>query len=376
MENRETPFYEYDLGKLKRNLSAIKNSADTYNFKVHYAIKANYQEKIIETIASYDIGADCVSGGEVLASVQAGFKPNKIVLAGVGKTDREIEIALDNSIYCFNCESLQEIEVIQEIAFNKGVVAPIAIRINPNVDAQTHHFITTGLNENKFGIREHEIEQTLNFIKKSKNLKFLGLHFHIGSQITSLNVFENLCLKVNTIQDKVESFGFSCALLNLGGGLGVDYSKFNKDSNIDYAAFFDTIHRTINRRKNQEIHFELGRSIVGNVGKLITKVLYIKKGIKKNFAILDAGMTELMRPALYQAKHKLECLSDITDLDSEIYDIVGPICESTDVFVKNTAFPTLKRGDYFAIHTVGAYGECMATNYNLRFKNPSVFIEE
>jgi diaminopimelate decarboxylase len=374
MENKDiyTPYYEYDLDKLRGNLEEIREFSRQYNFHVHYAVKANYLPKIMETIKSYGLGADCVSGGEIECSLNNGFSPSNIVFAGVGKTEREIIYGLETNIACFNCESEEELLLIEELAKNNGRVAPVAIRVNPNIDAKTHPSITTGLAENKFGIRENNLQKTLELIDQSKYLDWKGLHFHIGSQITHLPVFKTFCEKVNQIQNQINHWGFKAPIINLGGGLGVDYSKRNKDSKVDYQSFFGLIHSTLKRRENQEVHFELGRSIIANCGKLISKVLYTKKGLKKDFVILDAGMTNLMRPALYGAKHLIEIQKKSGT--AKTYDVVGPICESTDVFAKNISLPEVQRGDLVTIHTTGAYGECMETNYNLRWKNKAVFV--
>jgi len=373
-EKHKTPFYAYDLKILNQNLDACKAAASKYNYQVHFAVKANSNPVILNEIKNAGFGADCVSGGEVRASVEAGFNSNEIVFAGVGKADWEIELGLREEIFCFNVESIQEIEVINEFAKKQNKIAQIALRLNPNVDPKTHAYITTGLEENKFGINPWEYDLVVQKLDECKNIKAIGLHFHIGSQITDLNVFKELCLRVNDIQNHFKNKNLVFSDLNLGGGLGIDY--YNPDENPipPYADYFDLFNQFLIPMPNQKIHFELGRAIVAYCGNLISKVLYIKEGIKTNFAILDAGMTELLRPALYNAYHKIENLSN-TDLSNLLkYDVVGPICESSDTFGKVVSLPLTKRGDYIAIRNAGAYGEVMVSNYNLRENPKSIFI--
>ncbi|UVD78589.1 MULTISPECIES: diaminopimelate decarboxylase [Myroides] len=371
LKNIPTPLYYYDLPLLRETVDVVKSAADRYGYKVHYAIKANNNPRILSEISSLGLGADCVSGTEIEVAIAQGFQSSEIVFAGVGKTDREIEIALKNNILAFNVESVQEIEVIGEIAQSLDTVANIALRINPNVDAKTHHYITTGLDENKFGIMTHELETCLTLIQNNAHLKLIGLHFHVGSQITDLNVFKRLCVKVNEWNQYFYDKGYTLPILNLGGGLGINYMEPDEESIVNFSNFFYLFHQLLELKQGQEVHFELGRSIVANCGSLVSRVLYIKNGLKKNFAILDAGMTELLRPALYQAFHKIEYWSEETDLESdkvevERYDVVGPICESSDCFGKEVNLPKLKRGDLIAIRSAGAYGEVMSSRYNLR----------
>lgn len=366
-EREETPFYYYDLDLLKRTLKSIDLEATKYNFHVHYALKANFNDRLLRLIQENGLGADCVSGNEVLKALEMGFDADKIVFAGVGKSDKEINIALENNIFSFNVESIQELEVINELAAEKNKVARVALRINPNVDAQTHHYITTGLDENKFGIKSWELEDCINTLKKLSSVKLIGIHFHVGSQITDLNVFKSLCVKVNELNNWFEERGHYLQVLNVGGGLGVDYHNPDENNIPDFESYFKTFDQFLERKLNQEVHFELGRAVVAQSGSLISRVLYVKKGIKKNFIILDAGMTELMRPALYQAYHKVQQLSN-SDESSETfnYDVVGPICESSDCFAKEVSLREAKRGDLIAIRSAGAYGEVMSSGYNLR----------
>jgi len=331
---------------------------------VHYALKANANGRILTIINSYGLGADCVSGGEVKAAIQAGFPSSRIVFAGVGKADWEINLALDYAIFCFNVESIPELEVINELALAKGKTANVALRINPNVSADTHHYITTGKEENKFGIALADVDKVIDVISGLSNIKLIGLHFHIGSQILEMNNFAGLCSRVNELQDQLAKRNMVVDHINVGGGLGIDYQYPSKQSIPDFAAYFKTFKSMLKLREGQTVHFEPGRSVVGQCGSLITKVLYIKEGAKKTFAIVDAGMTDLIRPALYQAYHKIENSSSEESIEK--YDVVGPICESSDCFGKDVELNRSKRGDYLAIRSAGAYGEIMASQYNLR----------
>lgn len=367
----KTPFYYYDLGLLRRTLDILKAETDKYGFTEHYAVKANANPTILKIISSYGFGADCVSGGEIKAALEAGFPANRIVFAGVGKADWEIELGLDNDIFCFNIESLAELNVINEFAAAKHKVATIEIRVNPDIDAHTHSKITTGLQENKFGINLEQLDDIIETANKLKNINFIGLHFHIGSQITDMSVFKDLCLRVNEIQYNLLQKGIHLQNLNFGGGLGVDYHHPNHYSIPDFTNYFAVFNKLVERRENQGIHFELGRAVIAQCGSLISKVLYIKEGEKKKFAILDAGMTDLIRPAMYDAYHRPENIT--SDLEIDTYDIVGPICESSDVFGKDIELNKTKRGDLIAFRTAGAYGEVMASQYNLRAIAKSYF---
>jgi len=370
-----TPFYYYDLELLKKTLESLKKESDKYGFVVHYALKANANDEILHTIKSYGLGADCVSGNEVKKASEEKF--DQVFFAGVGKSDEEINIALDRNITCFNCESLQEIEVINELATAKNRIASIAFRINPNVNANTHKYITTGLEENKFGINLWELEEVVKRTQQLKNIKIVGIHFHIGSQITDLSAFKTLCLRVNEVQSWFVSHNIPLEIINVGGGLGVDYHEPHNNPIPDFESFFKLFKNFLEIRPNQKVHFEIGRAIVAQCGSLISKVLYVKKGINTSFVILDAGMTELIRPALYQSYHKIENISQVLnpkpDIQNQKYDVVGPICESSDCFGKAVILPETKRGDLVVICTTGAYGEVMASNYNLREKAKSFY---
>ena len=361
----QTPFYYYDIELLESTLNEINQCCKGVPYKVHYAVKANANNRILRTIQAAGFGADCVSGGEVEAAVNTGFPCKEIVFAGVGKTDREINFALDTDILCFNVESIPELEVINELAGKKGMITDVAFRVNPNVDAHTHKYITTGLSENKFGINLEQLPEVLKFASTLKHINVVGLHFHIGSQITELEPFARLCHKVNELQNEIEQMGINLKIINVGGGLGVDYINPAENPIPDFKAYFDTFKKNLQLRKGQEVHFELGRAIVAQCGSLITRVTYVKKGTVKQFAITDAGMTDLIRPALSQAHHKIENITS-TETETAVYDVVGPICESSDCFGENEVLPITKRGDLLALRTAGAYGEIMASRYNLR----------
>lgn len=361
----ETPFYYYDVNLLRETLRTIRTEADKYNkFCVHYAVKANANPKVLSIIRESGLGADCVSGGEISAAIKAGFPTNKIVYAGVGKTDREINLGLDNDIFCFNVESVPELEIINELAEAKGKIARVAFRINPDVGAHTHANITTGLAENKFGISMRDMDHVIDLALNMKNVKFVGLHFHIGSQILDMGDFIALCNRINELQEKLYARQIIVEHINVGGGLGIDYAHPNRCPIPDFAEYFATYHKHLRLRPQQTLHFELGRAVVGQCGSLITKVIYVKQGTNKQFAIVDAGMTDLIRPALYQAYHKIENIT--SEEERKTYDVVGPICESSDVFGKAIDLNRVKRGDLFALRSAGAYGEIMASSYNCR----------
>ena len=365
LERIQTPFYYYDTELLRETLWAINNEAKKHEGScVHYAVKANANPRILRIIREAGLGADCVSGGEIEASVRAGFPSSKIVYAGVGKSDWEINLGLDNDIFCFNVESIPELEVINELAAKKGKVARVAFRLNPNVGAHTHANITTGLAENKFGIDMRDMLKVIEEAHHLSNVKVVGLHFHIGSQILDMGDFEALCNRVNELQNELERHRITVEHINVGGGLGIDYQHPNRVSIPDFKDYFDTYAKKLKLRPGQTLHFELGRAVVAQCGSLITRTLYIKKGSVKQFCIVDAGFTDLIRPALYQAYHKIENIS--SEEPKETYDVVGPICESTDVFAKQIDLNCCHRGDLLAIRSAGAYGEIMASQYNCR----------
>jgi diaminopimelate decarboxylase len=368
----ETPFYYYDLDVLRSTLESVKKESDKSGYKIHYAVKANHNEKILRIISSYGFGADCVSFNEINASINAGFDPSEIVFAGVGKTDKDINAALNAGIFCFNCESIPEIEVIDQLASNQNKTAQIALRINPYIEAHTHKYITTGIEESKFGINIPELGEVINRLSDFKNIRLIGIHFHIGSQITRMSVFKSLCARINELQEWFSSHNINLEILNVGGGLGIDYE--NPEKNPDFHEYFSLLNELIDVYPGQELHVEPGRSIVGQCGSLISKVLFIKNGSNTQFAIIDAGMTDLIRPALYQAHHKIENLSSSGGMHR--YDVVGPVCESSDTFAKFIELPETSRGDLIAIRSAGAYGEAMAMRYNLRDLPKAVFSDE
>ena len=361
-----TPFYYYDTNLLRQTLKEISANIDSC-MHVHYAVKACANPKVLAIIAEEGFGADCVSGGEIKAALQAGFPADKIVYAGVGKSDWEIELGLDADIFAFNVESIPELEIINQLATLKGKKARIALRINPNVGAHTHANITTGLAENKFGIDMQDMEHVISVANGMEAIEFIGLHFHIGSQILEMEDFAALSRRVNEIQDRLEAAGISTISdINVGGGLGIDYQHPDHNLIPDFTSYFNTYRKKLRLRPGQKLHFELGRAIVGQCGTLLARVLYIKSNPIKNFCIVDAGMTDLIRPALYDAYHHIENLTAETPNDFVTYDVVGPICESSDVFIKNYGMPRTKRGDLIAFRSAGAYGEIMASGYNCR----------
>jgi diaminopimelate decarboxylase len=390
LDKYPTPFYYYDLDVLKRTLTELAAASRKHGFIVHYAMKANANDKVLNLIRDAGLGADCVSGNEVKKAIETGFGPEHVVFAGVGKSDAEIIYALEKDIFCFNCESMQEMEVLNELAGKMKKKTRIALRINPNVNANTHHYITTGLEENKFGINMWEMDGVIKALAGHKNIELVGIHFHIGSQITDLNAFKSLCLRANEIQEWFAGHKITLEHVNVGGGLGLNYHEPDAEAVPDFETFFNIFKQFLEVRPGQKIHFELGRAVVGQCASLISRVLYIKKGMNTNFAILDAGMTELIRPALYQSYHKIENISrspfdsPSTSLrtgaqgDKAIlkYDVVGPICESSDCFGKAVNLPETSRGDLIAIRTAGAYGEVMVSSYNLRDRVQAVYSDE
>jgi diaminopimelate decarboxylase len=368
----ETPFYFYDLDILRSTLEIVSKESHNSGFMAHYALKANSNPRILKIISSYGLGADCVSWNEIAAAIEAGFKPSGIVFAGVGKTDKDIEAALQAGISCFNCESIPEIEVINELALKVNKTASIALRINPYIEAHTHKYITTGIEESKFGINTWEIDEVIKRLATLYNVRLIGIHFHIGSQISRMSVFKSLCARINELQEWFSSHGIDLTSINVGGGLGIDYE--NPEKKPLFEEYFSLLNEFINLRPGQTLHLEPGRSIIGQCGSLISRVLFIKNGSNTMFAIIDAGMTDLIRPALYQAHHKIENLTSKGHIYR--YDVVGPVCESSDTFAKYTELPETKRGDLLAIRSAGAYGEAMASRYNLRNLPASVFSDD
>ena len=363
-EQAATPFYYYDLKMLRTTLQEIKHFATAAGYVVHYAVKANGNARILSEIARAGLGADLVSGGEMRAAIKAGFSAESMAYSGVGKTDWEIRLGLEHGIGCFNVESLPELEVINLLAGEMGTTAPVAIRVNPDIDAHTHRYITTGTAANKFGIGIEALQSVVERALQLPNIRLRGLHFHIGSQITEMVPYEMLCDTVNQLLDDYARRGMEFEMINVGGGLGIDYGQPDAHIMPDFESYFNTFKR-INLRRGQQLHFELGRSVVAQCGTLIGRVVYVKQSRDKKFAIMDAGMTDLIRPALYEAHHLIQNLtSPSTDL--ETYDVVGPVCESSDVFAHDCPLHVTHRGDLIAIRSAGAYGESMASTYNMR----------
>lgn len=361
----QTPFYYYDMQVLRQTLATVNRELGKHpRYTVHYAVKANANPKLLASIREAGFGADCVSGGEIRAAIRAGFPAEKIVFAGVGKADWEIDLGLEHDIFCFNVESIPELEVINELAAARHKVARVAFRINPDVGAHTHANIMTGLAENKFGISMEDMDKVVDIALSMQHVKFIGLHFHIGSQIMDMGDFGALCNRINELQDKLEARHILVEHINVGGGLGIDYAHPNRQPIPDFRSYFSVYGSQLKLRPHQVLHFELGRALVGQCGSLISRVLYVKKGTNKQFAILDAGMTDLIRPAFYQAYHKMENIT--SEEPAEAYDVVGPICESSDVFGKSIDLNKVKRGDLIALRSAGAYGEIMAFGYNCR----------
>ncbi|MCX6285322.1 MAG: diaminopimelate decarboxylase [Bacteroidetes bacterium] len=369
-----TPFYYYNMEVLNATIGRCTLEAGRYGYRMHYALKANSNPKILKIISSAGFGADCVSGNEVKSALEHGFQAGKIMFAGVGKTDDELRLALNHGIQSINVESVQEMEVINSLASEMGVKARISLRIIPNVDAHTHRYITTGLEENKFGILTWQFDAVLEKLRSLDNLELQGLHFHIGSQITDLAVFKSLCERVNEINTWFMEQGYLTDIINVGGGLGVDYSEPDKCSIPDFAAYFGVFHDLIELQGHQQLHFEPGRAIVAQCGSLITRVLFVKEAVNTRFAIVDAGMNDLIRPALYQSYHKIENLTSTGE--KRKYDVVGPVCESSDCFGKAVVMPETRRGDLIAIRSAGAYGQTMASRYNLRDLAGEVYSDE
>ena len=360
----ETPFYYYDMALLRRPLEECSKQAGLYGYKVHYAVKANDDPRILALVRDYGFGVDCVSGGEVKLALDAGFAPEKIVFAGVGKTDREINLALDAGISCFNVESIPELEVIDSLARAKGVQAPVCIRVNPDIDAHTHRYITTGLEENKFGISAWAFDELVEALRAAKNIAFKGLHLHIGSQITIMEPFKLECKRALQIVARFREAGFEVTDLNLGGGLGVDYGAPALNPVPPFEAWFGTVAENLPVGPGQTVHFEPGRALVAQCGYLISRAVFVKKGKDRKFVILDAGMNDLIRPALYGARHNVENLTSRGGMLR--YDVVGPVCESSDIWGEGLLLPAASRGDLFAISTAGAYGQVMSMRYNQR----------
>ena len=369
----KTPFYFYDLDLLDKTILSLKESLDP-NYSVYYAIKANNNSKIIKLIKDHDLGIDAVSGEEINKSLNNSIKPKKIVFAGVGKTKDEIIFAIRKKIYLFNCESFDEISLIDKISNELNVKTKIAIRLNPNIDSRSHKYIKTGMFDSKFGIQIDHLAEILEKIKNLNHIDLKGYHFHLGSQIDDLGVFRKLCKVSNEINIYLKNKNFNITDINLGGGLGINYKEPDLNLIPDFNSYFQIFKKNLIYFDNQKIHFELGRSIVGQSGYLFSSILYLKKSFNKHFIIIDAGMTELIRPALYNAQHHIENLS--SNKKEIKYDVVGPLCESSDTFAKDYYLNQSKIGDLIVIRSSGAYGEVMSSNYNLRKKVKAYYSNE
>ncbi|MEX1212803.1 MAG: diaminopimelate decarboxylase [Balneolaceae bacterium] len=374
VSSERTPLFYYDLTLFRQTLEQVRKHGLSRGYKVHYAMKANSNDRILQEVLKAGLGIDCVSGGELQAALNAGFSPDEVAFAGVGKTDEEIRLGLRHGIYSFNCESIQEIEVIEELARSMDVRARIALRINPNVDAKTHKYITTGKEENKFGILERDLPALLERFDQYEHLELRGIHVHIGSQIRDLSSYRKLADKVNRLQRQFEQRGATLGHINVGGGLGINYEDPHGEPIPDFASYFSLFENHLELRDGQELHFELGRSLVGQCGSLITRVLFTKEGDHTHFAIVDAGMTELIRPALYQAEHHIDALT--SEKSSKIYHVAGPICETADTFRSRIDLPELQRGDLLAIRSAGAYGQVMSSDYNLRPRAKAIYSDD
>ena len=365
-----TPFYFYDTDILRENLKSLSNCLKTNN-KVFFSVKSNTNPKILNIISDHKLGIDAVSFNEIKHCLRNGFIADDIVFAGVGKTDKEIEDGIKCNISCFNVESFQELDLINKLSKKQSKKTNVSIRINPNITSDTNKKIQTGSDEDKFGIDIKDINH-IPELSKLSNIDITGIHFHIGSQLLDLKPFKKLCVITNDITTHLKENGVKLRNINVGGGLGIDYDDPINNPISNFNDFINLFNKNINLDKNQSIHFELGRSVVGQCGYLISRILYEKISYNKNFLILDSGMNNLIRPALYNSIHKISNIS-VNNKDYINYDVVGPICESTDTFAKNYKLPSSSRGDLIAIHSCGAYAESMSSNFNLRGNIKSYF---
>lgn len=371
----ETPFYLYDMALLRQTLESVVYESKRYGYHLHYAIKANYDDRILQVIREYGLGIDCASGNELKKAIEAGFDPKKIVYAGVGKKDKELKYAIEQEILAINVESLEELFLLDKLSGEAGKVTEVALRVNPDIDPKTNHCIDTGQADSKFGISYEEILENADELKKLKNLKLIGIHLHIGSQIRELHVFENMCNKVNVIVENMERLGFSFRFVDVGGGLGVNYDVPENEPIPNFASLFSIIHNHLSVG-DREVHFEFGRAIVAECGELITSVLFNKTtATGRRLVIVDASMTELIRPALYGSYHNIENITSDSELTTK-YTVVGTACESTDVFQENVSLKKTKRGDLLALKSAGAYGMSMASRYNLHDLPGAVYSDE
>ena len=364
-----TPIYCYSYKQLKENISNFKNNFAAFSPLICFAVKSNTNLNLIKEIKKLGLGADVVSKGELMLALKAGIDPKKIVFSGVGKTSSEISYAIDKKILLINAESKSEVIEIEKIAKNKKKIVNIGLRLNPNTDAKTLSQISTGKKENKFGIDEKIFFELIKYSKLSKNIKLKCLSVHIGSQILNYKPYEKMLKVIDKILKKSNhKFDF----IDLGGGMGIPYEKNNKK--LDYKRYNIAIKKYLKNHKSKII-FEPGRSIVGNTGFLISKIIYIKESDKKDFVILDAAMNDLMRPALYGAIHRTLPVLKTNNISKKSYEFVGPICESTDKFVTLKKFQKLKEKDLIIMCDVGAYGMSLSSNYNIRPKPAEILIK-
>ena len=381
-----TPLYIYSKNQILRNYREI--SQPLVNSKLDYincyAIKANSNPEILRLLAEEGAGAEISSGGELYLALKFGYLRNKITFTGVGKTDAEIEYALRENIFNFTVESLQEIQVISEIAHRLGIIARISIRVNPDIDAKTHPYITTGMKENKFGIDSRDIIEVFRSSSKMPNIDIIGIHSHIGSQITEVQPYIDSVTYLGGLIEKIEKIGVNIRYLNFGGGFGVKYKNVlshryissEEDEIVQYASLGEHIESVIKLLSgfNKKLIIEPGRSLAANAGILAGKVLYTKQGEMKKFIITDTGMNDLMRPCLYQAYHQV-VPTVLKDTGYETVDVVGPVCETSDFLASHRSLQKLERGDYFAIMTTGAYGYSLSSNYNARLRPAEVLVD-
>ena len=364
-----TPIYCYSLKRIKKNVEDFKNAFKKLNPIICYSVKANPNKILLREIGKLGLGADVVSLGELMKALKSGIKPSKIVFSGVGKTANEISFAINKKILLINAESKSEILVIEKIAKNKRKKVDIGIRLNPNTDAKTLKQISTGKKDDKFGVSEKSFLELVKYVRNSKNLNLKCLSVHIGSQILDNKPYEKM---LKTIINVIKKTNFSFEYIDLGGGMGIDYE--NKNRRLNFKRYSSDIKRLINL-VDSKIIFEPGRSIIGNVGILISKIIYIKKGFKKDFIILDAAMNDLMRPALYNAKHRILPVSKKNIKTRRVYEFVGPICESTDKFLTVKGFQRMRENELILFCDTGAYGMSLSSNYNLRPKAVEILIK-
>ncbi len=367
--NLETPFYCYSYKKLKENIKNFKSNFKSFSPIICFSLKANPNLNLLKEIKKFGLGADVVSKGELVIALKAGIKSKKIVFSGVGKTSDELNYAIDKKVLLINTESKNEVLEIEKIAKTKKKIVDIGIRLNPNTDAKTISQISTGKKENKFGVDEKTFIEIVNYIKKSKFINLKCLSVHIGSQILNHQPYEKM---LNVIDKLIRKIKFKFEFIDLGGGMGISYEKNKKF--LNYKKYSASIKKFMKMHKSKII-FEPGRSIIGSAGCLISKIIYIKENYKKNFIIIDAAMNDLIRPALYGAKHQIIPAKKIGEKSKKTYEFVGPICESTDKFLTVNNFQKLKEKDFIIICDAGAYGSSLGSNYNVRPKPAEILVK-